>query len=180
MRRFIKLLFGRRKEGLSLEEKRRILRAIMDDRDLYDVASGIRGPDLKCKWGIGLKEMYTMTVRAIATQSVDPIETILYRITPEKLEEVLLALKYVEGRTIHYITHIAFAFRAFADLLLIPEDVYLYVLDTIDIITEVAQMGGDITESIKDYYLKIKEKYSKLRKKYIGGDQSEGNKEESE
>jgi len=166
MRGLIRLLRWR-KEGLSLEEKKRILKTIMSDSDLYDVAAAVRGPDLKCEYDVPLKWMYTVPVRKIAEQSVNPIGVILARITPERLEEVLLSLKYVEGKVIHFTNHVAFAFRAFYSLLLIPEDVYNYVLDTIDIITEVAQMGGDITESVREYFSKIREKYEKLCEKYI-------------
>ena len=169
MRWFIKLL-RRRKEGPTLEEKRKILRAVVEDNDLYDVATALRGPDLKCKWDVDLKEMYTMPIRAIALQSAlaDPIEIVLTRITPERLEGVLLALKDVEGKVVHFINHAAFAFRAFYDLLLIPEDVYYYILDTIDAIVQTAQMGGEITESVRELFSKVKETYYKLREKYMG------------
>ena len=170
MRSLIKLLRWKKEEG-SLEEKRRILKTIMSDSDLYDVAAAIRGPDLKCKYDVDLKWMYTVPVRKIANQSVNPIGVVLFHITPEKLEEVLLSLKDIEGKVIHFTNHVAFAFRAFYSLLLIPEDVYNYVLDTIDLITEVAQMGGVITESIRKEYLKVKEKYAKLCEKYIKRDQ---------
>ena len=170
MRSLIRLL-RRKKEALSLEERRKILKTIMDDSDLYDVASAIRGPDLRCKWGADFKEMYTIPIREIAKQSVNPIGVILSRITPEKLEGILLSLRDVEGRTVHFTNHVAFAFRAFYNLLLIPEDVYNYVLDTIDLITEVAQMRGEITESIREYYLKVKKKYAKLCEKYIKREQ---------
>ena len=168
-RKLIRLL--RRRKGLTLEEKRKILRAVVKDNDLYDVATALRGPDLKCKWDVDLKEMYTMPIRAIALQSVDPVETVLTRITPERLEEVLLSLKHFEGKVVHFITHVAFAFRAFRDLLLIPEDVYDYVLDTTDVIVEADQMGGEITESVREEFSKVKETYYKLREKYMGGNQ---------
>jgi len=164
-------LLRRKEEGLTLKEKLNILRTVMTDNDLYDVASAIRGPDLRCRWDIDLKEMYTMPIRAIALRSVNPVETVLTRITPERLEGVLLALKDVEGNIIHFTNHVAFAFRAFYDLLLIPEDIYDYVLDTVDLITEVAQMGGEITESVREWFSKIKKTYDRLREKYMGDEQ---------
>jgi len=158
---------GKVKELLE-DERVKVLMSIMGDKYLYDIATALRGPDIKYTYM--LKEVLTRTIRDIAACPDVPDDVIVARMNPVDIEMLLGELKDAEGDVSHYLMHISDAFQAFFHLKIIDHHTLFYVMRVIEAIDnavreieDTGKLSDNTFECCMDMVEKAFEKWKEVK-----------------
>ena len=145
-----------------------VLKRVMSEKLLYDIATALRGPDIKYTYM--LKEVLTRTIRDIAACPDVPDDVIVARMNPVDIEMLLGELKDAEGDVSHYLMHISDAFQAFFHLKIIDHHTLFYVMRVIEAIDnavreieDTGKLSDNTFECCMDMVEKAFEKWKEVK-----------------